>query len=171
MTERRVRVYRVPPGRNSMHHWPRLFGWWRPVWNTVIIVIGRWTPVVGLKNALYRLALGMDIGRNVSIGFMVMPDLFVPHLIHIGDNSLVGYNTTILCHEFLVDEYRIGPVEIGRNVMIGANCTILPGVRIGDGAVVAAGAVVTRDVPAGAFVGGVPARPLHRAAEGRGGRR
>jgi acetyltransferase-like isoleucine patch superfamily enzyme len=63
-----------------------------------------------------------------------------------------------LTHEYLVEEYRIGDVEIGDHVMIGANTTILPGVRIGDRAVVGAGSVVTKDVPEGAFVAGNPAR-------------
>lgn len=52
------------------------------------------------------------------------------------------------------------PVDIGEDVWIGANCVILPGVTIGDGAIVAAGAVVNRDVPPRAIVGGVPARLL-----------
>jgi acetyltransferase-like isoleucine patch superfamily enzyme len=52
------------------------------------------------------------------------------------------------------------PVCIGNDVWIGAKCVILPGVSIGDGAVIAAGAVVNRDVPAGAIVGGIPARVL-----------
>jgi len=51
-----------------------------------------------------------------------------------------------------------GPITIGNHVWIGLNATILKGVSIGDGAVIAAGAVVTRDVPANALVGGVPAR-------------
>jgi acetyltransferase-like isoleucine patch superfamily enzyme len=51
-------------------------------------------------------------------------------------------------------------VHIGRGVWIGRGAAVLAGVRIGDGAVVAANAVVTRDVAAGAVVGGVPARPL-----------
>lgn len=157
---RRVTVQRVEPGKNAMHYWPRLAGRWRPVWNVMVITIGRWMPFIELKNALYRRGLGMKIGRGASLGFMAMVDIFLPHLITIGENSLIGYNTTILCHEFLVDEYRVGPVVIGRDVMVGANCTILPGVTIGDGAVVSAHSLVNADVPPGARVGGVPARPL-----------
>lgn len=52
------------------------------------------------------------------------------------------------------------PIHIGRNVWIGANAVVLPGVSIGDGAVVAAGAVVTKDVPPCTIVGGVPAKKL-----------
>ena len=52
------------------------------------------------------------------------------------------------------------PIYIGKNVWIGASAVVLPGVRIGDGASVAAGAVVTKDVPPNTVVGGVPARQL-----------
>ena len=52
------------------------------------------------------------------------------------------------------------PIIIGNHVWIGMNVTILKGVRIGDGAIVAAGAVVTKDVPENTLVGGVPARVL-----------
>ena len=59
---------------------------------------------------------------------------------------------------------KIAPVRIGDDVWIGARCIILPGVTIGAGVVVAAGAVVTKDVPANMIVGGVPARVIRARA-------
>ena len=78
----------------------------------------------------------------------------------VGRNTVIGYNTTILAHEYLIKEYRLGEVKIGSEVMIGANSTILPGMTIGDGAIVSAGTLVHKDVPAGAFVGGNPMRVI-----------
>jgi acetyltransferase-like isoleucine patch superfamily enzyme len=62
-------------------------------------------------------------------------------------------------------EWRRGPVVIERDVTIGANTTILPGVVIGAGATVSAMSLVNCDVPPGALVGGVPIRLIHPAAE------
>ncbi|MNZ92503.1 putative acetyltransferase [compost metagenome] len=104
----------------------------------------------------------MRVGENTAFGLMVMVDVFFPELITIGRNSVIGYNTTILAHEYLIKEYRLGEVHIGSDVLIGANSTILPGVTIGDGAVVAAGSVVHKDVEPGSFVGGNPLRVLER---------
>ncbi len=130
----------------------------RVAFNFLVIVLCRYLPWLDLKNLLYRSCLGMKVGSGVSVGLMAMVDIFFPHLISIGENSVIGYNTTILCHEFLVDEYRVGPVVIGANVMVGANTTILPGVVIGDGAVIGAGSLVNRDIPPGVLAAGVPAR-------------
>ena len=85
--------------------------------------------------------------------------------ITVGANSIIGYNTTILAHEYLITEYRLGEVIIGNEVMIGANSTVLPGVKIGDGAIVSAGTLVHRDVPSGAFVGGNPMRIIYTKEE------
>jgi acetyltransferase-like isoleucine patch superfamily enzyme len=125
------------------------------------MALARITPSFRVKNWLYR-RMGMTVGDRTSVGLEATMDVFFPERITLGDEAIIGYNTTILCHEFLVDEYRLGPVEVGARVTIGANTTILPGVRIGDGATVSAHSLVNRDVPPGAFYGGVPARELPR---------
>lgn len=166
MSGRRLQVHPAGPV-NPMARWTRLVNPWRAAANFLVLYVCRFLPWVGVKRFLYR-CLGMKVGRNVAVGLGAMFDIFFPHLISLGDNCVIGYNATILAHEFLVREWRTGPVEVGRDVLIGANATVLPGVRIGDGAVVAAGAVVTRDVPPGAFVAGVPARVVARAGGHRG---
>ncbi|MGM9956379.1 MAG: acyltransferase, partial [Peribacillus sp.] len=80
-------------------------------------------------------------------------------------NTVIGYNTTILAHEYLIDEYRLGEVVIGDEVLIGANSTILPGLTIGNGAIVSAGTLVHKDVPEGAFVGGNPMQLIYTKEE------
>lgn len=149
-------------GRNSMQYWPQVVPAWRVIKNFVVIEIGRYLPFLSWKNFLYRHFLGMQIGPQASIGLMVMLDIFHPEYIEIGADSIIGYNTTILCHEFLPREYRLGRVEIGKGVLVGSNTTILPGVRIGDAAIVSACSLVNRDVPPRTLAGGVPVRVLQK---------
>lgn len=88
--------------------------------------------------------------------------------IRIGRDTMIGPHCYITDHDHgtaldqpvAAQPLVNAPVAIGRDVWIGAGATILKGVTVGDQAVVAAGAVVTRDVPPGAIVGGVPARPI-----------
>lgn len=80
--------------------------------------LARISPSLSLKLWLYRM-MGIRVGSNVSIALEVTMDVFFPQLIEIGDNTIIGYNTTILCHEFLIKEYVTGPVVIGRDVMVG----------------------------------------------------
>lgn len=157
---RDVRVFKVGK-KNSLCSWHRIRNPLRVTFNFIVISIARILPSLTLKRALLRLT-GMNIGKDVSIGLYAMFDIFFPELITLGDNSVLGYNCTILCHEFLVDEYRIGEVVIGRNVMVGANTTVLPGVTVGDGAVVSACSLVNKDVEAGDSVGGVPIQKIRR---------
>lgn len=110
-----------------------------------------------------------DFGKNIAIG----KDVFINSGCHfqdqggieIGDSTLIGHNVVLatINHDLNPKENRknhYAPIKIGSHVWIGSNATILPGVTIGDYAVVAAGAVVTRDVPAMTVVGGVPAKVL-----------
>lgn len=138
----------------------RTVSFWKVVKNFVVIQISRYTPLLPVKNFLYRTFLGMKVGKNTSVALMVMMDVFFPEKIRIGENTIIGYNSTILTHEYLIKEYRLGEVHIGSHVMIGANTTILPGVTIGDHAVVAAGSVVHQDVPPRTMVGGNPIRVI-----------
>ncbi len=116
--------------------------------NFCIVAFCKYVPHFGLKNNIYRL-IGMKIGKNSAIAPNVTIDFFYPELISIGDNAIIGYGTTILAHEFLTDCYKTGAVVIADNTMIGANATILAGVRIGKGAKIGAGSVVSCDVPDG----------------------
>ncbi|MEC2071223.1 acyltransferase [Alkalihalophilus marmarensis] len=141
---------------NSLWHIYRTVPFFKVVKNFIVIQIARYTPFLKVKNWLYRTFLRMRVGPETAVALMVMMDVMFPERISIGRNTIIGYNTTILAHEYLIKEYRLGDVVIGDEVMIGANTTILPGVTIGDGAVISAGTLVHRDVPAGAFVGGNP---------------
>lgn len=86
----------------------------------------------------------------------------------IGDRVLIGYRTQILSSNHVIEGrspiFHAGhvkkPVVIENDVWIGAACIILPGVKIGEGAVIAAGSVVTKDIPAFAIVAGVPAKVI-----------
>lgn len=90
----------------------------------------------------------------------------------IGDGVLIGQQVVIATLNHDLDPARRAdmfprPVRIGDRAWIGAHATILPGVCIGAGAVVAAGAVVTRDVPENTVVAGVPARTIRKITEGK----
>ncbi|HSI66686.1 MAG TPA: acyltransferase [Planococcus sp. (in: firmicutes)] len=152
-------------GPNSLWHIYKTVPFWKVAKNFMVIQTARYSPFLPWKNWLYKHFLGMKIGEHASFALMVMPDVMFPERISVGRNSVIGYNTTILAHEYLIEEYRLGDVIIGSEVMIGANTTILPGVTIGDGAVVSAATLVHKDVPAGAFVGGNPMQLIYTAEQ------
>lgn len=158
---RRTERFPAQVGANSLWHIYKTVPFLKVAKNFVVIQISRYTPFIGMKNFLFRSFLKMDVGKRTSFALMAMPDVMFPERITVGDNSIIGYNTTILAHEYLIDEYRIGDVVIGEDVLIGANTTILPGVKIGDGAIVSAASLVNCDIPAGAFAGGNPVKVIY----------
>lgn len=161
---RRTTRYKVS-GANSLWHVYKTVPFWKVVKNFIVIQLARYTPFLSLKNWMYRKLLKMQVGDQTSFALMVMLDVMFPEKIKVGRNTVIGYNTTILAHEYLIKEYRLGEVIIGDEVMIGANSTILPGVEIGNGAIVSAGTLVHKDVPAGSFVGGNPMRVIYTKEE------
>jgi len=160
-TSRHDRLRREPtPGvNNSLWGWASIRSPWRVVRNYIAVWLIRLSPSLRLKNWLLR-RLGASVGTGVSWGLEATPDVFWPELITVGDHAIIGYDATLLCHEFLQDEYRLGEVVVGEEAMIGAGATVLPGVEIGAGAQVAANSLVTRDVPPETTVAGVPAEPV-----------
>lgn len=110
-----------------------------------------------------------DCGKNISIG----KNVFINSSCHfqdqgrisIGDDTLIGHQVVLatLNHDLHPTNRKSmipAPITIGKNVWIGSNSTILPGVTIGDHAVIAAGSVVTKDVLPNTVVAGVPAKPI-----------
>lgn len=110
-----------------------------------------------------------DCGKNISIGKNVFINSGCKFQdqggITIEDGVLIGHNVTLLTLNHEEDpacrqNLHAAPITIGRNAWLGANVTVLPGVSIGEGSIVGAGAVVTKDVPANAVVVGVPAKVI-----------
>lgn len=138
-------------------------------------------PLHSVRNLVWRLS-GVKLGKMSTLHTGVR--VFDPRGIRVGEGSIIGYRTfldgraplTVGSHTDIASEVMIynqehdladpdfsavdGPVEIGDYVFVGPRAIILPGVTIGDRAVVAAGAVVTKNVPEGEIVGGVPARKI-----------
>ncbi len=109
--------------------------------------------------------LGAKIGRNVHIAPGVWIDPLYVQLLTIEDEVLIGANARLYFHELRQDEFRVGKIILRRRAIVGAFATVGCGVEIGEGASVAVGAVVRRDVPAGLSAVGNPARVMSRREE------
>jgi acetyltransferase-like isoleucine patch superfamily enzyme len=133
--------------------------------------LSRFCPFAAGRIWLYR-RMGVRIGRDCYIGFHVEIDTNHPELIEIGDGVTISHRCIIASH--MATDARTplralypgnaAPVRIESGAWICVGAILLPGVTIGRNAVVAAGAVVNRDVPPGALAAGVPARVVKRLA-------
>ena len=137
------------------------------LWQTIRL----WTMIKSTDrvNYLRKKKIFGHIGENVLIMDRKIP--LYANLIRIHNNVKIASNVTFVTHDVThsmlngmlgKDKYRetVGCIEVMDNVFIGTNVTILNNVRIGPNVIVAAGAVVAKDVPANSVVGGVPARVI-----------
>lgn len=128
------------------------------------------------NNDIQHFTPEIKIGSNCHFG--AFNHITAINSIEIGDNLLTGKNVTITDNSHGSTDFEHlsiepilrplvskGPVKIGNNVWIGDKATILPNVTIGDGAVIAANAVVTKDVPAYSVVAGNPAKIIKKARD------
>lgn len=152
-------------------------GFWNVLWfsfsaivDYMLLAIAQYSPLSmspGVVVWCHR-RRGARIGQNVQIGPNVVLDYVFPSFVSIGDGvSIAGWNyllthvTPLKYHQKDFDSY-VAPIVIERNAWIAVGANIMPGVTIGEGAVVAAGSLVTKDVPPHTMVGGVPARIIKR---------
>lgn len=110
----------------------------------------------------YRNPKGLKVGKGSALGHRAILD--ARRGLNIGENVCFGTEVMIwsLHHDYDDVNFKVvgAPVNIGNYVWLGSRCVILPGVTIGEGAVIAAGAVVTKDVEPYAIFGGVPAKRI-----------
>lgn len=162
----------------------------RALWYVISLVVfeSGWFPFYGIKRSLLNL-----FGAKVGTGVVIKPHVRIkfPWNLQIGNQSWIGEDVWIdnlasvtvgpdvclsqaayLCtgshdHQRVTFDLIVKPIVIEAAAWIAARAVILPGVTVGEGAVVAAGSVVTRDVPSGFIVGGSPARVIGERAAPR----
>lgn len=120
-----------------------------------------WTAPHTKLRTMFHKWRGIHIGKNVEIGYYVMIGNVHPENIYIGDNTTIAANSTILDHDNSYfysrgGDVKCGKVIIGNNVFIGVGTVIMPGVTIGDGAIIGSLSFVNKDVPPGAVAAGNP---------------
>lgn len=107
---------------------------------------------------------GLIVGKNFSYGRHCFFDPSFCFLISIGQNVTFSTRVHVLAHDASLKKEigysKVGKVQIGNNVFVGANTTILPGISIGDHAIIGAGSVVTKSVPGHEVWAGNPARKI-----------
>lgn len=106
---------------------------------------------------------GMDIHPFTLISLKAVLDRTHPKGIHVDEGTAISFGAVVLTHDHIIGKFA--DTRIGRYCQIGARSMIMPGVRVGDHSIVAAGAIVTKDVPPNSIVAGNPARVIRTGIE------
>jgi len=130
-------------------------------------LFAQWMPTSGPR-VLFHKWRGVRIGKRVFIGPQVTIDYVYPEYVVIEDGVSIAGNTFILTHSKPLEHHKeyfessVAPVIIKKNAWITIGVTILPGVTIGEGAVVLSGSVVNEDIPPNVIAGGTPAKVIKK---------
>jgi non-ribosomal peptide synthetase-like protein len=164
----RVLAWGTPEGRYPYYSM-KAFQW--ASYNALILLV-RYTCINFLRVTpfvrLFHRLMGMKVGHRVQINTAIIGD---SNLIEIGDDSVIGGDATLVAHAAERGQLVAGRVRIGKKVTVGLMSVILPGCEIGDGAVLAANAVLQKNTKVGPreIWGGVPARKIgERGAHSEG---
>lgn len=125
----------------------------------------RISKLVSLLYLIYlRKVRRIDVGNNCNISWRAIIDRANPKGVHIGNNTRIALEALIIAHDFTrgLTNDMWTHTYIGKNCIIGGRAIILPGITIGDEVCVAAGAVVTKDIPNNCMVAGNPARIIRQ---------
>lgn len=120
--------------------------------------------------------MGAKVGKGVFIGDHVHFDQNHSNLITLEDNAHIASGTRILCHQrnlkgyckgddYAKLGYRLGPVTLKKGSLVGMESFVMPGVTIGEGAIIGAGSLVTKDIPAWTIATGRPAKVIKEIPE------
>jgi acetyltransferase-like isoleucine patch superfamily enzyme len=149
--------------------------WWKVRWSSratsLLHVFAMWAPFNSWRIFFYRLR-GTKIGKNVYIVQGSFLEESRPWLIEIQDNATIGANVTIATHDAVYNKInyefpiRYGKVVVKKNAVICPCSTIMPGVTIGESAIVTPASLVYQNVPDGIIVGGNPAKIIMKVQEG-----
>ncbi len=140
---------------------------WKKLRNHVFETLAYNCPINSIRIKLHKWR-GVNIGKNVLIGLRVTIDHSYPEYVYIEDDVSLAGNNYILAHSNPYPHFKevlpsyVAPVVLKRGCWLGIGSTVLPGVTIGDEAVVATGSVVTKDVAARSIVAGVPAKEMKK---------
>ena len=115
--------------------------------------------------------IGVKINGKISIGYDVYLDAGYAHLLTIEDGVWITSRCLLFCHKRILDDYHVGddynklpyktgPIHLKKGCCIGMDSLVFPGVTVGEGTIVAAGSLVTKDIPAWCVAAGRPAKPI-----------